>query len=35
MDQQDTHVKTHNLFGVDKNSIEQYCAAHIVNSPVA
>ena len=31
MDQQHTHVKMHNLFAVDENSIEQYCAAHIVN----
>ena len=25
-----THVKTHNLFRVDENSLEQCCAAHIV-----
>ena len=25
-----TRVKTHNLFRVDENSIEQCCAAHIV-----
>ena len=25
-----TRVKTHNLFRVDKNSLEQCCAAHIV-----
>ena len=26
-----TRVKTHNLFRVDKNSLEQCCAAHIVH----
>ena len=25
-----TRVKTHNLFRVDENSLEQCCAAHIV-----
>ena len=25
-----TRVKRHNLLRVDKNSLEQYCAAHIV-----
>ena len=29
-DRDDTRVKTHNLFRVDENSLEQCCAAHIV-----